>query len=374
MYSIHDYGEMVSDQLRTEAYARALERLVGPDSVVLDLGTGTGILSLLACRYGARRIFAVEPSDAIEVAREMARANGVESRIEFFHALSTEIDLPERADVVVCDLHGMLPLFQRSVPTIIDARQRHLKPAGVLIPAVESVSAAPVSAKEQYASLTSARQREEHDIDFSPANRLVLSSFYRARSTARDLVAPPAILGTLDYARVNESSFVGSASYVAERDAVAHGWVAWFDSKFAEGVEISNAPGLPPLIFGQAFFPWPEPVALRAGDRVSLRLRAFLVGDNYLWAWDSDVPGRAFRQSELDAEVLSAGALRRQAASFAPGLPVEGRIDRLVLHLMSAGNTLGEIATALAREFPEEFPRWELALTRATQVSNRYGP
>src|SRR3954463_12958845 len=111
MYSLRDYGEMVADELRTQSYARALQRCVRPGSVVLDIGTGTGILALLACRYGARRVFAVEPSESIEVAREMARAHGVEARIDFFQALSTDFTLPDPADVVFSALHGILPLF-----------------------------------------------------------------------------------------------------------------------------------------------------------------------------------------------------------------------------------------------------------------------
>ena len=58
-YSIRDYGTMMADEVRTNAYAEALRRAVRPGDVVLDLGAGTGIFSLLACRFGARRVHAV---------------------------------------------------------------------------------------------------------------------------------------------------------------------------------------------------------------------------------------------------------------------------------------------------------------------------
>ena len=73
-YSVADYGKMIADSVRMDAYAAALERVVKPGSVVLDIGTGTGIAALIACRLGARRVFAVEPSSVIEVARQAARA------------------------------------------------------------------------------------------------------------------------------------------------------------------------------------------------------------------------------------------------------------------------------------------------------------
>ncbi|MDH3444335.1 MAG: 50S ribosomal protein L11 methyltransferase, partial [Deltaproteobacteria bacterium] len=56
MYSIFDYGSMIADHVRMDAYARALRRAVTADSVVLDIGTGTGIFALLACQFGARRV------------------------------------------------------------------------------------------------------------------------------------------------------------------------------------------------------------------------------------------------------------------------------------------------------------------------------
>jgi protein arginine N-methyltransferase 1 len=87
MYSIADYGAMIADHGRMDAFVRALGRAVKPGAVVVDIGTGTGIFALLACRFGARRVYAIEPSDAIQVAREIAAANGCADRIEFIQAM-----------------------------------------------------------------------------------------------------------------------------------------------------------------------------------------------------------------------------------------------------------------------------------------------
>src|SRR4051812_42496829 len=145
MYGLPDYGDMIADTGRTSAYARALEARITPSSVVLDIGTGPGILALLACRAGARRVYAAEPDDVIHVARETATANGCADRIEFMQAMTTDIDLPERVDGIVADLHGSTPLFGRSLISILDARARLLKPDGWIIPSRETLWAAPVS-------------------------------------------------------------------------------------------------------------------------------------------------------------------------------------------------------------------------------------
>src|SRR5688572_9107659 len=84
MYSLHFYGQMIADAARMEAYAAALRATVKPDSVVMDLGCGPGVFAVLACKLGARRVYAVEPENVISLAREIAAANGCASRIEFF--------------------------------------------------------------------------------------------------------------------------------------------------------------------------------------------------------------------------------------------------------------------------------------------------
>jgi type I protein arginine methyltransferase len=76
MYTISQFGNMYVNKARMDAYAAALRDAVTPNSVVLDIGAGTGIFALLACRYGARRVYAIEPDDAINLAREVAAANG----------------------------------------------------------------------------------------------------------------------------------------------------------------------------------------------------------------------------------------------------------------------------------------------------------
>src|SRR5215213_6400273 len=123
-YSVSGYAAMIADAPRMDGYAAALEATVRPGSVVLDIGAGTGIMALLACRLGARRVYAVDPGDAIHLARAAARAAGFADRIEFIQGLSTDVELPEPADVMVSDLRGVLPLFERHLPSVIDARER----------------------------------------------------------------------------------------------------------------------------------------------------------------------------------------------------------------------------------------------------------
>src|SRR5258708_5566091 len=139
MYDLVAYGEMVADKGRTSSYEQALPANVRPGAVVLDMGAGPGIMALLACRAGAARVYAVEPDDVIKLAQQIAADNGFSSRIEFIQAMTTEIDLPEKIDGIVADVRGSSPLFAKSIVSIIDARDRFLKPEGWIIPTRDTI-------------------------------------------------------------------------------------------------------------------------------------------------------------------------------------------------------------------------------------------
>lgn len=380
MYRITDYGEMISDDTRMDAYSRALRKVVVPGSVVLDIGTGTGVIAMLAAKLGARRVFAIEPNDAIFVAQELAAANGCAGTIQFFQALSTEVTLPEPADVMVSDMRGILPFYRHHFVAIADARARHLAPGGVIIPESDTLWAAAVSAPELYDSLTSPWSGTMWGLDMSAARSLAINSFQRLKTQAIDMVSETRTLGTIDYRTIASFEFRGAAELPVTKAATANGLCVWFNSTLVEGIEISNAPDRQPLVYGRAFFPWLEPVALEPGDRISVRLAADLVGDHYLWQWHTQVfgPGPTarvkadMRQSEFQGELFSPSTLRRQSASHVPKLDENGHIDRLILELMEDGQALGTIAREVTKRHPERFARWQDALTRVGDLSARY--
>jgi protein arginine N-methyltransferase 1 len=380
VYTIHDYGHMTGERRRTDAYVRALGAAVTPGSAVLDIGAGAGFLTLLACQAGARKVYAIESEGIIEVARETVVASGYGDRVEFIQGISTAVSLPEKVDVVVSDIHGVLPLFSGSVASILDARDRLMLPRGVLIPAGETVWVAVASAAGFYDSVVGPWENAGRGLDLSPARRRAVNTWCGWRADPTSLLVEPRVWLTLDYGTLTDLHARGTARWTISRAGTAHGLCMWFDCETAPGAGFSNAPGSGMGLYHQGFFPWPEAVNLEPGDAVAVEVRADPVGNDYIWSWNTEIqvtrtgaPGKAsFRQSGFLADPISTDWLRKTGASFVPSLNPEAHVDKFILDRMMAGVSLGVIAREVVERFHGQFPDWRRALSRVGEMSLRY--
>ncbi len=378
MYNVAGYGEMIADRVRMDAYARALRAAVKPETVVLDLGAGTGIFTLLACRFGARRVYAIDPDDALQVAREAAAANGYADRVEFVQASSTEIALPESMDVIVSDLRGILPLFDHHLKSIADARRRFLKPGGWLIPQRDTLWVAAVEAPELYASVVAGCSENGFGFDMAGARKIATQIPRKAQLEERHVLLEPQTWLTLDYATREEGEASAELTWTAARAGTAHGLALWFETELAEGIGFSTGPVAPKTIYGQMFYPWAEPVGLIPGDFVAVGLRAKPVGEDYVWRWDTCVRTPAglrkaeFQQSTFFGAPLTPERLRKRASNYVPSLALEGEIEQFILARIDGASSLETIARQAAERFPQRFARWEDALERVGDLSHRF--
>jgi len=288
MYSLHFYGQMLADGPRMDAYAAALRRTVKPGSVVMDLGSGPGVFALLACKFGARRVYAVEPDNVVGLAREAAAANGFADRIEFFEDISFNITIPEPATIIISDLRGVLPWFQQHLPAIKDARERLLAHGGVLIPYRDILWAAPVEVPDRYEELIGPWQHNKFELDLSSGTRRVTNTWRKTRIKSQQLLAEPICWTTIDYYEVDNPNASAEITWRAARKGKAHGVAVWFDSDLVDGIGFSNHPRGPELIYGIGFFPFSEAIEVSEGDRIKLRLSARFVQGDYVWRWETD--------------------------------------------------------------------------------------
>lgn len=380
MYSISGYGSMIADKGRMDAYVKALRQTVKPNSVVVDIGTGTGIFALLACQFGARKVYAIEPSDAIQVAREIARKNGYGDRIIFIQDVSTKVQLPDLADVIVSDIRGMLPLFQQHIPSIVDARKRLLAEGGILIPQRDILWAAVVEVPHLYDRIVNVWDNNIYGLNMTAARQIVINNWGKGWVAPAQLLTTAQSWESLDYPTIESPDISAELSWTVARSGTGYGISIWFDAILAEGVGFSTAPGMPELVYGNGFLPWLKPVFLEIGDTISVNLQANLVGNDYIWRWNTSVFHQgdlsqvkaSFQQSNFFSTPLSLLQLRKSSSDYLPSLNQEGEIDRLILKLMGEGVSLGDIATQVKENFPTCFANWEDALTRVGNLAQKY--
>ena len=356
-YSLSSYGEMIADGVRIAAYRDALAKTVRPGAVVLDLGAGTGIMSLLACQLGAGRVYAVEPSDALAVGVELAHANGFADRIEFIQRASLDLTLPARADVIVSDLRGVLPLHGQHIPSLVDARRRLLAPGGALIPQHDTVRAQLVSDESLHDRSLKVWKEGVGGLDLRAGLRWASHVMRKEHFSGSRLVGSPQEVFAVDYRTVEDPNASGTCAWTMADAVVLHGLAAWFDTVLAPGVGFSNAPDRARAIYGQMYIPFEEPLRVAPGDQVRVNLGASLAGDDYVWQWNTEARDRGgavrrrMRQSSFHATPLNPARLGRRAADYVPQANARTHAAARALALFEQRLSVDEIAARLAGEF-----------------------
>ena len=364
---------MLADPVRGSAYLAAVRESVRPNMVVADIGAGPGVLGVYAATLGARRVFLVEPDASVHAALALAGENGVADRVEVIRSASTDVELPERADVIVSDLRGVTPFHGRHLEAATDMRRRLLAPGGVCIPRRDRVYAALLEDDALHARTAGAWSALPAALAHESLDALMANGWFRARTTGAQLLSEPAPFVTLDY-DCPAPPLHASLDVRATRDGIAHGLLLWFDTDLTDRIALSNAPTSPPALYGQAFFPFRPTFVLRQGDRLRVDLRAVLAGDDYAWSWSArDAAGRAASHATLRSLPLDPSALALRSARRAPRRSAEGEILRVLLDAADGRATFGELADLLHQRFAERFPTGQSALDYVTRLDDLWG-
>jgi len=279
------HRQMLADLPRVRAMGGALRATLRPGEVVLDIGTGSGLLAMLACRWGAGRVYAIEKGHILEVARELAKHNGLEGRIEFFAGHSTKVELPERVDLVVAELIGDFGLDEGIWPVFTDARRRFLREGGRLLPEGLDLCAAPTSEGGKFSDWVGPL-RQETGLDFGPLLAFTSQVSRNLWAEAGGLLASPGCLMHCDLYQDGPEVPVGKVEVEIEQRGLLAGWVGWFEAFSGGQSFISTQPPIAGSSWSNVFLPIGEPVAVEPGDRVWLEVRM----DQQFWSWDFGLP------------------------------------------------------------------------------------
>jgi len=246
-----------------------------------------------------------------------------------------------------------------------------------LIPQYDQLWGTVVETPELYGKVSDPWDDNGYGLDMQAARRLVTNTWRKGRVSPEQFLAEPQCWATLDYSTLESPNVHAELTWSVMREGTAHGLSLWFDSYLAEGISYSNSPTEIELIYGNAFFPLTNPVRLSAGDTVSVNLSAYLVGDEYVWSWNTRVLGGGevkadFKQSTFFAEIVSPEQLRKKSTKHIPALSTAGQGEHLILSLIDGQRTLDEIARLALERFPGHFRNRQESLTRCSELSQKY--
>jgi type III protein arginine methyltransferase len=238
---------MLNDAPRNDAYARAIEATIRPGDLVLEIGTGSGLLAMMAARAGAERVVTCEQAPPIAAAaREIVAANGYAGRIEVVAARSTRlrvgVELPRRADVLIMEVFDTALLGEGVIASLIDAHARLLAPGARVVPARAQLWAQAIECPELR--------------PVNPIGRICgfdLSAFDRFRAPGgqsleltreayRPLSAPVAV-ARFDFTAAPARSGISRAGLCVDAAGTVQAVALWFELELAPGIGLATAPG-----------------------------------------------------------------------------------------------------------------------------------
>ncbi len=300
---------MIRDRVRTDAFRRAIDSVVRPGDVVLDVGAGSGILSVFAAKAGAARVYAVEQTSVAVLAQDLVAANGVAEIVRVIHGDVLDIEPPERVDVVVSEWLGGFGIDEGMLDPVIAARDRWLKPGGVMIPHVVTAWVALVHDRYLEDMVDFLRDapyglKLDHLVD-KTVNEILYSGNHR-HLTADDRRSETGRLWTTE----TEVIPLERAQAPHEADTVlpvhhhgtANALALWFSAELATGISISVGPGDPPTHWGMTTAPLSSPVELTPGMAVRVRVRTAPAQPTGTWtSWAIALPGADWEEHDEQA-------------------------------------------------------------------------
>ena len=375
---VDEHRHYLEDQVRLTAFRRAIQESVVPGAVVVDLGSGTGVLGLLACQAGAKRVYSIEESSLIELARDICQANGFADRIRFIKGLSTRVSLPEQADVILADQIGHFGFEAGLFDYFCDARSRFLKATGITIPQRITFCVAPIEHEELWQQIDFWNGAPA-GLNVSPARMLASNTGYPVTLLSHQLLGSPAEPHSVDPSRSGRQPLHIECTLPITRTGTLHGLGCWFVAQLSPSVTMSNSPLSEQRINRRnVFFPLDRPVPVQASDSVTVTMHILPVQIAVTWTVEIHKNGQSatepirFTHSTLKGMLIAREDLQRTHPAFVPTLSPWGTARLTVLTLCDGRRPLAQIEQELLRRHPDLFRSLSTAATFVAEVVTRY--
>ena len=242
------HRKMLGDEVRLRKYLKAIRETVKPGDVVIDAGAGTGILSLYAAKAGASKVYSIENGDMGRIIPRLAKENGVDHIIELVPGNFAEVQLPEKADVLVTETFGFWVIDEGALPDIKKCVENNLKPGGKLIPFEYSLYLAPVNKELRNLTATFSDRFDNIKMDCLLEEAKSQSS---VNVLTLDDIDEPVFVGRYNI----QNDFVDSIKEKIKIKGPCKALCAYFTLHLSENVDLSNSPEYPKTSWSQGTLP-----------------------------------------------------------------------------------------------------------------------
>eukprot|EP00500_Bicosoecida_sp_ms1_P006444 CAMPEP_0203816582 /NCGR_PEP_ID=MMETSP0115-20131106/16438_1 /ASSEMBLY_ACC=CAM_ASM_000227 /TAXON_ID=33651 /ORGANISM="Bicosoecid sp, Strain ms1" /LENGTH=378 /DNA_ID=CAMNT_0050725487 /DNA_START=193 /DNA_END=1329 /DNA_ORIENTATION=+ len=236
-FGIHE--EMLKDEVRTRSYMNAIiqNKHLFKDKVVLDVGCGTGILSLFAAKAGARLVIGIDCSGIIEQAREIVRVNGFSDTVKLIKGKVEDVTLPdgvEKVDIIISEWMGYFLFYESMLDTVLVARDKWLAEGGLLFPDKATLYMCAIEDGE-YKDEKIAFWDNVYGFDFSCVKKLAMLEPLVDTVDAESVIstAQPFFTIDLNTVKVEDLTFTAPFEVQFTRNEFCHALVAYFDVEFS---------------------------------------------------------------------------------------------------------------------------------------------
>ncbi|CAD5179044.1 probable protein arginine N-methyltransferase 1 [Musa acuminata AAA Group] len=235
-FGIHE--EMLKDVVRTKTYQNVIYQnsFLFKNKVVLDVGAGTGILSLFCAKAGAKHVYAVECSLMADMAKEIVQTNGYSNVITVLKGKVEEIELPvAHVDVIISEWMGYFLLFENMLNTVLYARDKWLNNNGIVLPDKASLYLTAIEDAE-YKEDKIEFWNNVYGFDMSCIKKQAMIEPLVDTVDQNQIVTNCQLLKTMDISKMapGDVSFMAPFKLVAERNDYIHALVAYFDVSFTK--------------------------------------------------------------------------------------------------------------------------------------------
>lgn len=349
--SVDHYRVMLSQRRRVEAFRARVHEAVRAGDRVLEIGAGLGTYAFFAAEAGAARVVAVESGPVIQVAREIARHNGLADRVEFVHGWFPGVEVPDAVDVLI---------FENYPPRLFDEwtfhvlRKAHalLAPGGRLIPDRARVYLAPVETPRTWAHVGALGGDTDsaYGLDWTPSRAYVYNAPLDATIARDALRHEPARVAELDLRRLPTAADLSfRAEWTFDAPTTIHGLVYWFDLEVGAGVWLTNRPGRDPGAWGYLYLPVAAPFRLAVGETLAATVSSepSPTGAPRWLRWDIATPSEHFHGHEFRSVPASRAEILEGASAWVPALSRRGWLEGQILALADGRHSVEEIARAV---------------------------